>query len=88
MSLVVSFLLGKSPASVYYCMPTFQNSLLVPSSKAMVMEPIESSKTSAYNNTLTPGTYPKEKKLQSKHSESLKSRINVLFTNVVLEITE
>jgi len=26
------------------------------------MEPIESSETSAYNNTLTPGTYPKEKK--------------------------
>ena len=39
------------------------------------MEPIESSETSAYNNTLTPGTYPKEKKLQSKHGESLKSRI-------------
>ena len=28
------------------------------------MEPIESSETSVYNNTLTPGTYPKEKKLQ------------------------
>jgi len=39
------------------------------------MEPIESSETSAYNNTLTPGTYPKEKELQSKHGESLKSRI-------------
>jgi len=26
------------------------------------MEPIESSETSAYSNTLTPGTYPKEKK--------------------------
>ena len=38
------------------------------------MEPIESSETSAYINTLTPGTYPKEKKLQSKHGESLKSR--------------
>ena len=35
-TLVVSFLLGKSPASVYYCMPTFRNSLSVPSSKAMV----------------------------------------------------
>ena len=35
MSLVVSFLLGKSPASVYYCMPTFRNSLSVPSSKAL-----------------------------------------------------
>ena len=38
------------------------------------MEPIESSETSAYINTLTPGTFPKEKKLQSKHGESLKSR--------------
>jgi hypothetical protein len=28
------------------------------------MEPIESSETSAYNNTLTPGTCPKGKKLQ------------------------
>ena len=32
------------------------------------MEPIESSETSAYINTLTPGTYPKEKKLQNVHS--------------------
>jgi len=38
------------------------------------MEPIESSETSAYINTLTLGTYPKEKKLQSKIGESLKSR--------------
>ena len=29
------------------------------------MDPIESSETSAYINTLTPGTYPKEKKLRS-----------------------
>ena len=34
--IVVSFLLGKSPASVYCCMPTFRNSLSVPSSKAVV----------------------------------------------------
>ena len=34
--IVVSFLLGRSPASAYYCMPTFRNSLSVPSSKAMV----------------------------------------------------
>ena len=27
------------------------------------MEPIETSETSEYNNTLTPGTYPKEKKI-------------------------
>jgi len=31
------------------------------------MEPIESSETSAYINTLTPGTYPKEKKLQADY---------------------
>jgi len=32
------------------------------------MEPIESSETSAYINTLTPGTFPKEKKLQYQPS--------------------
>ena len=42
------------------------------------MEPIESSETSAYINTLTPGTYPKENKLQSKHGGSLKSRRTVI----------
>ena len=45
------------------------------------MEPIESSETSAYNNTLTPWTYPKEKKLQSKHGDSLKSRTLRVFGN-------
>ena len=30
------------------------------------MEPISSSETSAYNNTLTPGTYPKEKKIKNR----------------------
>ena len=35
--IVVSFILGKYPASVYYCMPTFRNSKSVPSSKAMVV---------------------------------------------------
>jgi len=43
------------------------------------MEPIESFETSAYINTLTPGTYPKEKKLQSKQGKSLKSRIPVMI---------
>ena len=47
------------------------------------MKPIESSETSAYNNTLTPGTYPKEKKLQSKHGESLKSGNNIVFRAVL-----
>ena len=47
------------------------------------MEPIESSETSAYINTLTSGTYPKEKKLQSKHGESLKSRmISFVFKSI------
>ena len=83
---VVSFLLGKSPASVYYCMPTFRNSLSVPSSKAMVeplpkkMEPIESSETSAYNNTLTPGTYPKENKLHSMTFAQRRNRLTTHFS--------
>ena len=52
------------------------------------MEPIESSETSAYSNTLTPGTYPKEKKLQSKHGESLKSRNGALIWNMKSNITK
>ena len=41
------------------------------------MEPIESSETLAYINTLTPGTYPKEKKLQHCSFESIYSvRVN------------
>jgi len=39
------------------------------------MEQIECSETSAYNNQ-TPGKYPKEYILDSKHGESLKSRIS------------
>ena len=38
------------------------------------MEPIESSETSAYNNTLTPGTYPKEKKLQEYITYRIKQK--------------
>ena len=41
------------------CMPTFRNTLSVPSSKALKMEQIECSETSAYNNQTT-GKYPKE----------------------------
>jgi hypothetical protein len=40
----------------------------------MMMEPTESSETSAINITWTPGTYPKDNKLQLEHGESLKSR--------------
>ena len=42
----------------------------------MKMELIECSETSAYNNQ-TPGKYPKEYIQDSKHGESLKSRIIV-----------
>ena len=62
---VVCFLLGDSAASDLY-MPTFRNTLSVPSSKAGVkmplkMEQIECSETSAYTNQ-TPGNHPKENK--------------------------
>ena len=43
----------------------------------MKMEQIECSETSAYNNQ-TPGKYPKEYIHDSKHGESLKSRIFTL----------
>ena len=52
------------------------------------MEPIESSETSAYNNTLTPGTYPNEKKLQSKHGESLKSRKRMMMITTTTTVFE
>ena len=42
--------------------------------KGLKMEPIEGSKTSAYNNQ-TPGKHPKEYIIDSKHGEGLKSRI-------------
>ena len=54
----VYVLLGISPASD--CgLPTFQNPLSVPSSKALKMELTDGSETSA-NHNLTPGRYPKE----------------------------
>ena len=52
------------------------------------MEPIESSETSAYNNTLTPETYPKEKKLLSKHGESLKSRKHYITLHYITSSTQ
>ena len=55
----VCILLGNSPA-FDCCMPTFRNTLSVPSSQA------------GYQ---TPGKYPKEYIQDSKHGESLKSRI-------------
>ena len=72
-----------SPASEFY-MPTFRNTLTVPSSQAggmntsyhlpMRMEQIECSETSAYK-TQTPGNYPKENIQFSEQGESLKARI-------------
>ena len=44
------------------------------------MEPIESSETSAYNNTLTPGTYPKEKKLQDNFFQKSVKRAKLIVT--------
>ena len=78
---VVCFLLGDSPASDLY-MPTFRNTLSVPSSKAsshlhLKMEQIECSETLAYINQ-TPGNHPKENKQHSEHGESLKSKISNL----------
>ena len=54
---VVCFLLGNSPASEYY-MPTFRNTLSVPSSQAYEDGTV-CSETLAYKNE-TPGNYPEE----------------------------
>ena len=66
---VLCFLLGNSPASEFY-VPTFWNTLFVPSMK---MEQTECSKTSAYK-IQTPGSYPEESIQNSEHGGSLKSR--------------
>ena len=67
---VVCFLLGVSPASDLY-MPTFRNTLSVPSSKAGVkMEQIECSETSAYINQM-PGNHPKENKQYSSTARNV-----------------
>ena len=55
-------------------MPTFRNTLSVPSSHLpLKMEQIECSEMSAYVNQ-TPGNHPKENKQHSEHGESLKSK--------------
>jgi len=46
---------------------------LVPSSKALKMEPMEGSETSAFR-TQTPGNYPKENIIHKEYGESLKSK--------------
>jgi len=45
----------------------------------MRMELTESSETSAINVTWTPGTYPKDNKLQLEHGESLKSKYIIKY---------
>jgi len=49
----------------------------------MKMEQIECSETSAYDQT--PGKYPKEYIQDSKHGESLKSRVASAFHTHLLE---
>ena len=58
-------------------MPTFRNSLSVPSSLPMKMEPIVSSETSAIR-TQTPGNYPKRNKLHYT--------LNFFLQNFILKI--
>ena len=66
--------MGNSPASEFY-MPTFRNTLSVPSSQAstMKMEQTECSEMSAHK-IQTPGNYPEENIQHTKHGKSLKSR--------------
>jgi hypothetical protein len=47
----------------------------------MKMEQIECFETSAFNNQM-PGKYPKDYIQDSKHSESLKSRLQVVFVTL------
>ena len=83
---VICSLLGNSPASEFY-MPTFRNTLSVPSSQTsrcrmttfytylpMKMEHTECPETSAYK-IQTPGNYPEENIQHTEHGESLKLRI-------------
>jgi hypothetical protein len=84
-TIIVSSILGVSPASDFL-MPTFRNHLSVPSSEAgyelhiqpLKMEQIDGSETSAFKNQ-TPGIHPKYYSQYSKHSESLKSRIQLIY---------
>ena len=70
------FLLGNSLASEFY-MPTFRNTLSVPSSyPPMKMKQTERSRMLAYK-IRTPGNYPAESIQHSEHGESLKSRIDL-----------
>jgi len=79
----VCFLLGNYPASEFY-MPTFRNTLSVPSSLASrcihllaYEDGTECPETSAYK-IQTPGNYPEENIQHTKHGESLKTK-KILF---------
>jgi len=61
---VVCFLLGNSPASVFY-MPMFRNTICSIFYLPMKMEQIECSETSAYK-IQTPGNYPEESIQESR----------------------
>ena len=87
---VVCFLLGNSPASEFY-MPTFQNTLPVPSSQAsrciigvlytylpMKMEQAECSEMSAYK-IQTSGNYPEE---------NIQHIIGVLYTYLPMKMEQ
>jgi len=50
------------------------------------MEPIESSETSAYNNALTPETYPKEKKLHLSGCYDKLKKITKIFIVRLLQL--
>jgi len=63
-------------------MPTFRNTLSVPSSKPLKMEQIKCSETSAFNNQ-TPGKCPKDDTQYSKHGESLKSRKVLVYLHII-----
>ena len=86
--IILCFLLGSSPASELY-IPTFRNTLSVPSSLPMKMEQIECSETSAYI-IQTPVNYPKKnifrtrRKFEIKNTLILKTEILYLKANVTL----
>ena len=79
---VVCYLPGNSPASEFY-MPTFRNTLSVPSSQA---DRYEGSETSAYK-IQTPGNYPEESIQHTEQGESLKSRMILIYLLTAVRLT-
>jgi len=69
---LVYFLLGNSPTSEF-CMPTFRNTLSVPSSRLPTYEDGTEFFPKRRNIKIqTPGNYPEESIERSEHGESLK----------------